>query len=104
MSKMSKACDISRDTKRKVWERDGRCCILCGNPSARANAHYIRRSQGGLGIEQNVVTLCMKCHNDFDNGDKRYEYGKMIRDYLKLNYKNWTEEKLYYDKHKRTEK
>lgn len=100
MSKMSKACDISRRVKFKVWDRDGHCCIICGNPSARANAHYIRRSQGGLGIEQNVVTLCLRCHDAFDNGDQREEIGSMIRDYLKCCYKNWDEKKLYYDKYK----
>ena len=98
MSKMSKACDISPKVKRKVWARDGQCCILCGNPQAMPNAHYIRRSQGGLGIEQNVVTLCRKCHNDFDNGGMREEYGQMIRDYLKGCYKNWNEKDLVYDK------
>lgn len=100
MSKMSKACDIPNRVKRKVWYRDGGHCIICGNPKAKANAHYIRRSQGGLGIEQNVVTLCLKCHDDFDNGDKREENGEMIRNYLKCCYKNWDEKKLYYDKYR----
>lgn len=99
MSKMSKACDISPRVKRKVWERDGQCCILCGNPRAWPNAHYIPRSQGGLGIEQNIVTLCGYCHHDYDNGGKREEYGRMIRDYLRAHYKNWDEKKLVYDKY-----
>lgn len=97
-SKMSKACDIPPKVKRKVWERDGGCCIICGNPYAMPNAHYIRRSQGGLGIEQNVVTLCHKCHDDYDNGSKREDYGKMIADYLKACYRNWDEKKLIYRK------
>lgn len=96
--KMSKACDISAATKRKVWERDGGCCIICGNPNARPNAHYIRRSQGGLGVEQNIVTLCYKCHDAFDNGDKRQEYGQEIEGYLKACYRNWDPDKLIYRK------
>ena len=99
MNKMSKACDISQRVKRRVWDRDGHCCILCGNPKAMPNAHYIRRSQGGLGIAQNIVTLCHKCHHDYDNGDKREEYGQMIRDYLKGWYPNWNEKDLVYDKY-----
>ncbi|MCB6475567.1 HNH endonuclease [Emergencia timonensis] len=98
MSKMSKACEIPPKVRRKVWARDEGRCIICGNPQAKANAHYIRRSQGGLGVEQNIVTLCQKCHDDFDNGRMREENGKLIRDYLKARYKNWDEQKLYYDK------
>ena len=51
MSKRSKACDISPKVKKKVWERDNHCCIICGSPYAMPNAHYISRAQGGLGIE-----------------------------------------------------
>ena len=104
MSRMSRACEIPPKVRRKVWSRDGGCCIICGNPRAKANAHYIRRSQGGLGIEQNVVTLCQQCHDDFDNGSKRAENGQMIQDYLKACYKNWDEQKLYYNKWDWTER
>lgn len=98
MHEMTKKTAIPKKVKQKVWERDGQCCILCGNPIAYPNAHYIRRSQGGKGIEQNIVTLCPQCHLDYDNGDKRIEYGKMIRDYLRSCYKNWNEKDLVYDK------
>ena len=98
MSRRAKATDIPYRVKKKVWERDSECCILCGNPEAMPNAHYIRRSQGGLGIEQNIVTLCRKCHNDFDNGSKRIEYGKIIKDYLDLLYPNFPDSKRVYHK------
>lgn len=45
MSKRSKACDIPQKVKDKVWARDDHKCILCDNPNAMPNAHYIRRSQ-----------------------------------------------------------
>ena len=64
MSKRSKACDISMEVKKKVWERDEHKCVICHNPYAKPNAHYIARSQGGLGIEENIVTLCLRCHNE----------------------------------------
>lgn len=98
MNKRTKACDISPAVKRTVWERDGECCIFCGNPQAMPNAHYIRRSQGGLGIEENIITLCRKCHDEFDNGGAGVEYGRIIEDYLKGQYPDWHREKLYYKK------
>lgn len=98
-SKRSKACDISVKVKAQVWERDGCCCIICGSPHAMPNMHYIRRSQGGLGIPQNVVTGCLECHNAFDNGDKRKEYGELIKSYLQSQYPDWDEEKLRYEKY-----
>lgn len=53
---------------------------------------------GGLGIEQNVVCLCVKCHNDFDNGKYREEYGTKIEKYLKRKYDNWSKEAVSYTK------
>lgn len=99
-SKRSKACEISKKVKDKVWNRDNRCCIICGNPYAMPNAHFIARSQGGLGIEENIVTLCLKCHHDYDNGNKRIEYCDFIEKYLKTKYgSNWDKQKLIYKKY-----
>lgn len=98
-SKRSKACDITQKVKQIVYERDGGLCVICHNPGM-PNAHYIRRSQGGLGIEQNVVTLCMKCHNDYDNGNYRAKYGEIIREYLSSIYEGWNEGDLIYNKWK----
>lgn len=100
-SKRAKACDIPPAVKKIVLERDCGCCIICGSPHAMPNAHYIRRGQCGLGIEENVVTLCPQCHHDYDNGDKLEEYGALIRDYLKSQYAGWNEKDLYYDKWRR---
>lgn len=100
MHKRAKACDISQEVKVRVWERDKGCCIICGSPIAAPNAHYIRRSQGGMGIEQNIVTLCMDCHNEFDNGSGKYSQAikKAVRDYLQGQYDDWSEKDLIYDK------
>ena len=72
MSKRSKACEIPPKVKEIVWNRDNQRCISCGIwvPKTFANAHFIKRSQGGLGIPENIVTLCSKCHyeEDFGNG------------------------------------
>jgi 5-methylcytosine-specific restriction endonuclease McrA len=97
-SKRSKATDISPKVKQKVYERDNKLCIVCyqlGIP----DAHYIRRTQGGLGIEENVVTLCRTCHHEYDDGSKREEIGERIKQYLKSIYgDSWDEEKLKYSK------
>lgn len=98
-SKRSKACDISQKVKNKVWERDNHQCIICGSPYAMPNAHFISRAQGGLGIEQNIVTLCMDCHHKYDNGDSRASIGYKIESYLNACYDNWNIQDLYYKKY-----
>lgn len=100
-SKRSKATDIPKSVKEKVWERDNHCCIVCGNPYAFPNAHYIARSHGGLGIEENIVTLCLNCHNAYDNGNntKLKEYiGQRIESHLKEHYIGWNKNDLIYKK------
>lgn len=99
-SKRAKACDIPIAVKKKVFIRDEGFCVVCGRAGI-PNSHYIKRSDGGLGIEQNVVCLCVECHNAYDNG-KDEKKVKMIHDkvkkYLKRQYKDWKEEDLYYKK------
>lgn len=97
-SKLSKACDIPLDVKTKVWERDNHACIVCGNPHAAPNAHFIPRSHGGLGIEQNIVTLCADCHRIYDQTAARPTYGNLIEGYLQRHYPDWDKSKLIYDK------
>ena len=100
-TRRSKACNISRKVKLRVWERDGGCCVICGNSyNVMPNAHYIRRTKGGLGIEENVFTACTRltqndCHYKFDE----YGIGKdKVKEHLKSHYPNWDESKLYYRK------
>lgn len=101
-TKRSKATDIPMDVKKKVFERDNGRCVICGNSiNVMPNAHYIRRSKGGLGIEQNVFTACtdltiLRCHSMFD----RYGIGKeKVIVNFKKNYPNWNEENLVYRKY-----
>ena len=99
MSKRSHACEISQKTKKVVWDRDNNRCVYCGKyvPMACANAHFIKRSQGGLGIPENIVTLCPECHYQEDHGLNTQLY---IEKYLKNVYGlNWNKEKLIYKKY-----
>lgn len=95
------ALQISPELKPIVWERDNYCCIICGQPVPKscANAHYINRSQGGMGIEKNIVTLCPKCHFEDDNGLHTQEYQQKIKEYLQSKYEDWNEEDLIYKKY-----
>ena len=105
-TKRGKATDIPMSVKKKVFERDNGCCVVCGNNyNVMPNAHYISRSKGGLGIEQNVVTLCTeltenKCHRKYDFGtrEEQEEIEYKIKKYLQSKYEDWNEEKLVYKK------
>lgn len=97
-SARSKACDITREVKIKVQERDSGRCIFCGQPGI-PNAHFIPRSQGGLGIEQNVLTLCVSCHHEMDNGKNSNTYKCAARRYLEALYPNFTDKERVYVKH-----
>lgn len=102
VSKMAKATDISMDVKYKVWERDSHCCIFCGKlvPVSNANAHFIPRSAGGLGIEENIFTACNQCHHEQDNGLNTAEYDLRAEKYLKNFYGlRWNKENLIYKKY-----
>ena len=103
-TKRSKATDIPISVKKKVWERDNGCCVICGNSyNVMPNAHYISRAKGGLGIEQNIFTACTRltqndCHYRFDNGTKeeKEKLKEIVKTYFINTYPNWNERDLYY--------
>ncbi len=111
MNNRTKALAISTDVKIKVAERDcvegWPCCILCGLPAptskplAFSNAHYISRAQGGMGIEENILTLCPGCHKKYD-GRERNKFRPILARHLKDHYPGWDESKLIYQKRGKT--
>ena len=106
MRKDTKARDFSRKAKEQIAERDSiegwPCCVFCGAaapaPLAFSNAHFIARSQGGLGIPENGLTLCPECHRRYDQTTDRKKMREYFREYLKSKYENWSEEALIYRK------
>lgn len=108
MRKDTKARDFSPKVKRQIAERDSfdghPCCINCGlpappeNPIAFSNAHFISRAQGGVGIEENGLTLCPVCHHLYDQTTERPRLRVYFREYLMDHYPGWREENLYYKK------
>ena len=106
MRKDTKARDFDRNTKIAIADRDSindwPCCVVCGAaaPSqlAWSNAHFISRAQGGLGVVENGLTLCPRCHHDYDQTTKRAELREYLREYLESKHFDWDEENLYYEK------
>lgn len=102
----TKATQIQKYVKEIVWYRDKRRCIFCNKlvPIFNANAHFIPRSAGGRGIEENMFTACDFCHNEQDNGLNTKAYDLKVENYLRSIYgPNWNKEKLIYNKYKRKE-
>lgn len=97
-SKRTKALEIPAKVKRKVFERDGKACVWCGSREGQPNAHFIPRSHGGLGIEENILTLCWNCHMMYDQTDNRKDMCRFFKMYLGRKYPDWDETKLVYKK------
>ena len=108
MHTRTRALGITIRVKEEVANRDSfdgfPCCILCGLPApvnnrlAFSNAHYISRAQGGLGVEENVLTLCPDCHRRYDQTTDRAMLKPFFGRYLKEHYPGWDENRLYYRK------
>ena len=96
-SKRTKALAIPESVKRAVYERDGGRCVLCSR-FGEPNAHFIARSHGGLGIEENIVTLCPECHRRYDQTTDRKWIREYLQDYLVRQYPGWDVTKLIYKK------
>ena len=99
MHDQTKATAISRKDRAIIHERDGRQCINCRRPDRIELAHYIRRSQGGLGIPENVVSLCKKCHEAYDSAKtkvlKEYHQSRIKR-HLDKHYPGFSDEDRVY--------
>lgn len=108
MHQRTRAVGITIRVKEEVAERDSfdgfPCCILCGQPAPVNNrlmfscAHYISRAHGGLGIEENILTLCPKCHYRYDQTADRETLQPFFGRYLKEHYPGWDETKIVYEK------
>ena len=103
-SRLTKAKEISQETKQKVWNRQhGRSISgVALSPYNVQFHHVIPRSDSGVGYEWNIVAITFDEHrwyhdkNDIKvNGRNRYtwlEFEILMKNYLKLHYRNWSEE------------
>lgn len=99
--RQTKEKEIPEKVKEAVYERDNHRCIFCHKIVRKKHAccHFIPRSAGGLGIEENIFTACDNCHREQDNGLNTKEFDKKAKRYLKSIYgRDWKIEKLIYKK------
>ena len=64
MPRRRQPVEIWRETREKVWERDGRKCVRCDTPVALDECHIDHIKSGKLGTNEldNLRTLCRRCH------------------------------------------
>lgn len=97
MSNRSKACAISAKVRKKAYIRDNGECIFCGASYPHMQiAHYIPRSQGGLGIIENVGVTCIYCHTKLDSGTNRKPMMKTFKLHLLKKHPNFKDKDRVY--------
>ena len=96
---MSDYTKIPKWVKVKVWERDNMRCVVCGQVCDISNAcsHIVRRSQGGMGIPENIVVHCYYCHQRYDAYDE-YTRNRTL-DYIKIRYPGWQESEVTFHRY-----
>jgi 5-methylcytosine-specific restriction endonuclease McrA len=61
---------------RRVLERDGWRCQVCGSMQHLQVHHLKLRSRSGADEEQNLITLCAECH------ERTHRYNGRLKTYL----------------------
>lgn len=101
---------FDKKTIEKIIARDNEVCLFCTlyyNMPEEINdclvfdiMHFIPKSQGGLGIEQNGVLGCRYHHHLLDNGNKglRSEMLRIMEENLRSTYEDWGKENLVFNK------
>lgn len=86
MSKRSQWCDVSKELRKYIIERDKQC-IICGTKKPLTMAHiFLSRAKGGKGCKENIVALCNNCHYfivDNPIGKTAIEKSKKYLEYCK---------------------
>lgn len=54
---------------KKVFNRDGYKCIICGYSKHLSCHHILAVKKGGTDKENNLITLCPNCHAEADAGE-----------------------------------
>ena len=98
MRRETRFTGISPATWKRVYERDGGRCVLCGRGGVLQGAHIVPRSKGGLGREMNIVMLCPACHRRYDQTPERKAMDEEIKTYIKRLYPDWDERNMKYRK------
>ena len=56
------SANITNETRKSIYRRDGYRCALCDNPRFLQIHHVVPRGQGGTDSPHNLITLCSDCH------------------------------------------
>lgn len=106
MQAIKNATRISKEVYEAVVNRDKvngyPCCVYCGKPARNDTGeglechHFIPRSLGGMGIEENLCMLCSECHRRIHNGNVKLN--QFVREYLNARYEEWSEDQLIWRK------
>ena len=103
MHKRTKETSIPANVKAVVYKRDRGRCLMCHRTVKEENAccHIIPRSQGGKGVEKNIITLCPDCHREYDESPRRKFISLEFAKYIEECYGEPTRrEEVVYDKWK----
>ena len=95
------ATSISPLVRETVLNRDNKRCVICGsNFNLQLHHCFVNRSHGGLGVKENLVTLCCQCHFYADNGlpKQKIAVDNVIEGYMRSKYPNLDKSILRYRK------
>lgn len=82
MPKSRQPKEVWWETRRKVWERDGRRCVRCLIPQQLNQCHidHIRSGKLAGNEMENLRTLCRRCHVLRADHRHRGMIGKALQD------------------------
>lgn len=79
---------ISRARRSQIKARDGHRCVHCGRAGRESDAqngvqldvhHVIAVRDGGADQDDNLVSLCRKCHNNIEHGREKLIWPRHTR-------------------------
>lgn len=54
---------VSKNTRRRVYVRDGFACVICGFDEDLTVDHVVPRAHGGTNQASNLMTMCGHCNS-----------------------------------------
>lgn len=69
---------FSEGLKEKIRKRDNNKCFICETTNELEIHHIVPRRLGGDHTEENLITLCLKCHRYIETTEREYAVRKCI--------------------------
>lgn len=67
---------FTQSLKNRIRDRENHCCYICEDDKSLEVHHIISRRLGGNHDDNNLVTLCTKCHRYLETGNDVYAIRK----------------------------